>query len=80
MWALVMVVLEEVYEDAAEVAFVADHEPVEAFAAHRLHESLCVGVRDGGADRGADHADSFAREDVVKDAGELAVAIADQPL
>jgi hypothetical protein len=80
MWTLVMVVLEEVDEYAAEVAFVADQKPVEALSTRRLHESFCVRVRDGGADRGADHADAFAREDFVKDAGELAVAIADQKL
>jgi hypothetical protein len=57
---------------------VVDQEPVEAFAAHRLHESFCVGVRDGGADRGADHADTFGREEFVKDAGEPAVASANQ--
>jgi hypothetical protein len=59
MRTLVVVVLEEVH--AAEVTFVADQYPVEAFAAHRLHESLCVRVRDGRADWGADHADAFAR-------------------
>jgi hypothetical protein len=58
MRTLVVVVLEEVH--AAEVTFVADQHPVEAFAAHRLHESLCVRVRDGRADWGADHADAFA--------------------
>jgi hypothetical protein len=78
MWALVVVVLEEVDEYAAEVGFVDDQEPVEAFAAHRSDESLCVRVGDGGTDRGADHADAFAREDFLKDAGELAVAIANQ--
>ena len=78
MWALVVVVLEEVDEDAVEVALVADQEPVEALAADGAHEAFCVGVRDGRADRGADHADAFAREDLVEDAGELAVAVADQ--
>jgi hypothetical protein len=78
MWTLVVVVLEEVDGYAAEVALVADHEPVEALSTHRLHESLCVGIGDRRADRGADHADSFGREDFVEDAGGLAVAIADQ--
>jgi hypothetical protein len=57
MWTLAVVVLEEVDQYVAEVAFVADHEPVEVVAAHRLHESFCarpclasprlVGVPDG---------------------------------
>jgi hypothetical protein len=54
----------------AEVAFVADEDPVEAFAADRADDELGVGVRDGRADRREDHADPFA--------GELGVAIADQ--
>jgi hypothetical protein len=41
MWTLVMVVLEEFDEYAAEVALVCHQEPVEAFAPHGLHESLC---------------------------------------
>jgi hypothetical protein len=46
MWTLVVVVLEEVDEYAAEVALVADHEPVVALSTHGLHESLCVGFGD----------------------------------
>jgi hypothetical protein len=55
MWSLVVVVVEEFDEYAAEVVLVGDHEPVEAFVAHRLYESFCVGVRDGRADRPSRH-------------------------
>jgi hypothetical protein len=78
MWTLVVVELEVFEQHAAEVAFARDQEPVEAFAAVRLDEALRVGVGDGSADRGADHADDCRRADLIEDSGELALAIANQ--
>jgi hypothetical protein len=68
MWTLVVVVIEVFEQHAAGVAFAADQEPVEAFAADRLDEALRVGVGDGRADRGLDCADPFGCEDPVEDA------------
>jgi hypothetical protein len=74
---LVVVVLEVLVEDSAEVALVADQEPVEALCSDGADEALGVGVRDGRVGRRLDDPDPFAREDGVDDERELAVAITD---
>jgi hypothetical protein len=78
VWTLGVVVLEVVDEHPAEVVLVAEQEPVEAFAADGADEALRVGAGDRRADRREDDADRLAREDLVEDAGELAVAITDE--
>jgi hypothetical protein len=75
---LLVVVLEVLGKDAAEVVFVADEDPVEAVAADRADDAFGVGVGDGHPDGREDHADRFAGEDGVERAGELRVAVADQ--
>jgi hypothetical protein len=78
MGPLLVVVLEVADEDAAEMALVVDEDPVEALAADRADDAFGVGVRDRRAHRRQDHSDTFDREDLVKDAGELRVTITDE--
>ena len=75
---LAVVVLEVLANDVREVAFAADQDPVEALAADRSDDAFGVGVRDRRAHRREDHPDSFAREDLIEDAGELRVTVTDQ--
>jgi hypothetical protein len=78
MGPLLVVVLEVVDEDPAEVALVVDEDPVEALAADRADDAFGVGVRDRRAHRRQDHPDSFAREDLVENARERRVVVTDQ--
>ena len=57
-----VVVVEVVGEDAAQMPFTADQEPVEAFAADGLNEPLGVGVRDRRPNRPPDHPNLLALE------------------
>jgi hypothetical protein len=58
-----------------ELAAAEDEQPVEALATHAADPALGVGVRVRCPDRGADHGDPFALEDVIEAAAELGVAI-----
>ena len=78
MGPFLVVVLEVVDEDAPEVALVVDEDLVEALAADCADEAFGVGVRDWGAHWREDHADTFAREDLVEGAGERRVTVSDQ--
>ena len=78
MGAFGVVVLEVLGDDAVQVPVVGDQDPVEALLADRLHHALCVGVRDGRADRREDDADTVGLEHGVEGGRELGVAVADQ--
>ena len=62
----------------AEVPRAEYHEPAQTVCENGLHPAFGKGVRRGGPDRSADHADAFACEDVIEGARELGVAIADK--
>jgi len=61
-----------------EVAAADDQEPVETFRSDGADEPLRVGVRLRRLHRRVDDRDSLASEHLVKESGELAVAIVDQ--
>jgi hypothetical protein len=61
-----------------ELAAAEDEQAVEALATDAADPALGVGVRVRRPDGGADHRNSFAREDLIAAAAELGVAIVDQ--
>jgi hypothetical protein len=61
-----------------ELASAEDEQPVEALATHAANPALGVGVRVRRQDGCADHSHSFAREDMIKAAAELGVAVVDE--
>jgi hypothetical protein len=65
-------------EDVLEVSAAADQDPVEALASDGPDAALGIGVGSWCPDGCADDADSFAVEDLVEAARELAVAVTDQ--
>src|SRR5437764_4170398 len=78
MRPVAVVMADENAEDALEMALVDDQEPVEAFGAGGADEALGERVCLWRSHRCLDDLDSFAGEDGVEVAGELAVAVVDQ--
>ncbi len=78
MWAMSVVVLEELLQYHREVALSGDQELVEAFPAERADEAFGDRVRPWCPYRGADDPDVGTGEDRVERGGELAVPVADQ--
>ena len=78
VWAVRVVVLDELVQDLFEVPGSGDQEVIEAFAAQGADEAFgdCVGA--GCLHRAAEDADVGADEDRVEGGGELAVSVADQ--
>ena len=73
-----VVVVDVDVEDVLEVSAAADQDPVEALASDGPDAALGVGVGPRRPDGRADDPDSFAVEDLVEGARELAVAVTDQ--
>ena len=69
MWAVRVVVLDELLQHQREVARPGDQKVVEAFAAQRLDEALCDRVRPRRPHRGAEDADVGAGERGVEGGG-----------
>jgi len=61
-----------------ELVAAEDEHPVEALATHAASPALGVGVRVRRRDGCADHRHSFAREEMIKAAAELGVAVVDE--
>jgi hypothetical protein len=78
MWAVRVVVLDELLRHQGEVARPGDQKVVEAFAAQRRDEALCDRVRPRRPHGGAEDADVGAGEHGVEGGAELAVPVADQ--
>ena len=60
------VVGDVVVKDAFEVSTTEDHHPIEAFTTHGADKALGEPVGPGSLDRGADDADTFGLEDLVR--------------
>src|SRR5674536_220515 len=80
MRSFLVVVLHVGPQNPVEVPGAEDQRPVQTVGASGLHPALGEGVRVRGPDRCADHANPFAGEDIIKGAGELGVAVADEEL
>ena len=78
MRPVAVVMADENAEDALEMALVDDQEPVEAFGAGGADEALGERVCLWRSHWRLDDLDSFAGEDGVEVAGELAVPVADE--
>jgi hypothetical protein len=78
MRSVPVVVIDEHPQHVLQLAAAEDQGPVEALAAHGADKALGGRVRLRGLDRGAHDLDTFASEDLVEGARELAVAIVDQ--
>jgi len=65
-------------KDAKQVPAAADQEMVQALPAHSANPALGDGIGVGRLDRCADDLGADRAPDVVEDAGEFAVAVADQ--
>jgi hypothetical protein len=77
VWAMGVVVLDELLQYYSEVAKSGDQEMVEAFAAERPYPAFRDGVGPRCLDRGAEDADVGVGEDGVEGGGDLVVPIAD---
>ena len=80
MRSFLVVVLHVGPQGAVEMTGSEDQQPVQAVGANGLHPAFGEGVGVRGSDRCADHPHTFASEDIIKGAGELGVAVADQEL
>jgi hypothetical protein len=78
VWALGVVVIDVDAQDAVELARAEDQQPVQALGPCGPDEALGVCVGLWRAERRLDHRDALAAKDLVKAAGELRVAVADQ--
>jgi len=78
VWAVGVVVLDELLQDLLEVAGSGDQEVVEAFPAQGADEPFGDRVRPRCSGRGADDADVGTGEHCVERGRELAVPVADQ--
>src|SRR6266699_3469830 len=74
----VVVVLDVLGDNADEVPFAADQEPVQALGAGAGHPSLGVRVRVRRCDRGPDDVGAIAGEHVVEAGDELGVPVTDE--
>src|SRR5437870_4531148 len=78
VWPMGVVVLDVDAEDVLKLSAAYGQEPVETVAADGADPALAESVRVRRPERGADDLGTLAAEDVVKDAGELAVPVMDQ--
>ena len=78
MWAVGVVVLDELVQHQCQVAGSGDQHVVEAFAAQGADDAFGDRVGPRCPDRGADDDDIGADEHRVECGGELAVPVADQ--
>ena len=76
--ALGVVVIDVDAQDAVELARADDQQPVQALGPCGPDEALGVCVGLWRAERRLDHRDALGAKDLVKSAGELRVAVADQ--
>ena len=58
MWAINVVVVDELGEETVEVSLVDDDHVIQRLGADRAHKSFCDGVRAGGPDRSSDTRDA----------------------
>jgi hypothetical protein len=78
MRARLGVVLDVGPQDSVEVSGAENQLPVQALCANSLHPAFGEGVGVRRPDWCADHADPFAREDIIEGAREFRVAVADE--
>ena len=78
MWPMGVVVVDVDAQDALELPAAGDQEPVEAVAADGADPAFGERVRFRRSKWGADDLDTFAAENLVEVAAELAVTIVDQ--
>jgi hypothetical protein len=72
-----VVMVDVAAECLLELASAGDQDPVESVAPDRADPAFGERVRLRGAERCADHLDSFASEDLVEGVAELAVSVVD---
>ena len=70
----------ELVEDLLQVVLTADENVVEAFASNRADEPLDVAVGLGRPDGRADHSNAGTVGDIIEDAAELGIVVAQEKL
>jgi hypothetical protein len=78
VWSVRVVVGHVGLQHTFKVVASEDEDPVEAFAAYGADPAFGVGVGLRGSHRGRDDVDAVGPEDLVEEAGELGVAVADK--